>query len=213
MAYLIDQTYFHKTLYIPNVDELNSSISVKLTQFIDDASRLFLKDTLGYQNFKALDAYIDANGNLLPTAPQHFQDLVHGAEYTKGGNTYYWEGLLYTHGAFKKSVIAHYVFTQWLQHNHTQASGVGQVVLEAKNALRINSTERYVTVWNAFVDMYQGEGNTHYPEVAIYDGVTFTDWQSQNNGYVSMLTYIQDHKADFAVFPQKRFQIKNQLGL
>ena len=119
MAYLIDETYFQRELFVPNADDTDRSAYTELQEFIDNKSRLLLKEVLGYTLFKDLDQNI-TNGILDAGAPQKWLNLVNGVEYVKDGYTYYWEGLLVQEGAFKKSLLANFVFYHWLYYKQTK---------------------------------------------------------------------------------------------
>ena len=214
MAYLIDETYFQRELFVPNADDQDRSAYKDLQEFIDEKARLLLKEALGYTLFKDLDDNI-TDGNLDSDAPQKWLDLVNGTEYTKDGDTYYWEGLLVTEGAFKKSVLANFVYYHWLYYNQSTMSGVGEVVLNAKNAININSTQRLTSVWNEFVNMYQGTQSKYSYSEYYHRGVKVVDWVGNNTSdfYSSLLTFISDNEDDYPDAPLKLYYIKNQFGL
>ena len=214
MAYLIDETYFQRELFVPNADDQDRSAYNELQQFIDDKARLLLKEVLGYALFKDLDDNI-TDGNLDSGAPQKWLDLVNGKEYTKDGYTYYWQGLLITEGAFKKSLLANYVFYHWLYYNQSTMSGVGEVVLNAKNAININSTQRLTSVWNEFVDMYQGKQTKYTHSEYRRNGIKVIDWLGNNTNdyYSSLIMFLSDNEEDYPDAPLKMYKTINQFGL
>lgn len=215
MSYLIDETYFKRELFVPNADEVGRRAYEDLQEFIDGKSRELLRDLLGYSLFNDLDSQI-VNGKLPNTADLKWRNLVNGVEYTKDGETYYWLGLLRVDGSFKKSLLANYVFTHWLEFSQSTQSGVGEVVLQAKNATRINSTKRLVNVWNDFVEMYQGDkGFYDYPHTYYYKGIPVIDWATNDNdnNYVSLVKFIEDNDTDYPDAPCKLYELKNSLGL
>jgi hypothetical protein len=214
MAYLIDETYFQRELFVPNADDQDRSAYNELQSFIDDKARLCLKEALGYTLFKDLDANI-TNGNLNSGAPQKWLDLVNGKEYTKDGYTYYWQGLLVQEGAFKKSLLANYTFYHWLYYNQSTMSGVGEVVLNAKNAININSTQRLVSVWNEFVEMYQGKQTKYTYSEYRRNGIRVVDWigNNTNDYYASLIMFLSDNEEDYPDAPLKMYNTINQFGL
>lgn len=214
MAYIIDETYFQRELYVPNSQELNSGSLEELTQFIDEKSRLCLKDVLGYELFNDLDSNIEF-GNLKDDATQKWKDLVNGVEYTIDGNTFRWQGLKVEEGAFKKSLLANYTFYYWLDYNQSRMSGVGEVVLNAKNAVNVNSTQRLVKIWNEFVDMYQGGDLNHTPRRYYKGSLKVTDYFGGDNSsdFVSLLQFLSDNDTDYVDAPLKRYNKQNQLGI
>jgi len=214
MAYLIDETYFQRQYYVPNVEELNSRSKEDLLLYIDQYVRLCLQDALGYVLFKDLDTYI-VNGNLEPNAPQKWLNLVNGAEYTEHDRTYYWKGLKYNEGAFKVSLLTPFVFYHWLLDNQAKMSGMGEVVLEAKNAINASSNQRLTKSWNTFVQLYQDK-NYHYNNcVWYYEGVRVIDWMENNtnNDFVSLVKFLYDNKEDYPDANITTYKFKNQFGL
>ena len=211
--YLINETYFTKSRYIPNIQSNISDDLITLTEFIDSESRLLLKNVLGYLNFKDLDQYIDVNGDLVG-ATQKWIDFVNGVEYTYNNEIYKWNGLLFQEGAQKESLIADYVFCKWLENEQSQMSGVGEVVINAQNAINVSGIERHVRVWNDFVMKYQGNYSYNVqPTYWFKNGIRVTDWTSNYNGYVSMLEYLTHKEADFEPIPFKQYETINQFGL
>ncbi|NRA92153.1 MAG: hypothetical protein HRU26_05615 [Psychroserpens sp.] len=215
MAYLIDTTYFQRELFVPNADEQDSRTYKELETSIDGYVRDYLRQNLGYALFNNLDGQI-VNGNLPSTADQKWLNLVNGAEYTKDGKTYYWLGLLHEDGKFKKSLLANYVFVNWLENNVSTQSGVGEVVIDAKNSTRVSVNNRLIKVWNDFVEMHQGEESIYdVPYQYYYDGVLVTDWlaNSQDDNYVSLVQFLSDNDTDYPDVPCKLYELKNSLGL
>jgi hypothetical protein len=215
MAYLINESYFQRELFVPNADDTDRSASTELQEFIDDKARLCLKEALGYTLFKDLDLYVDAAGNLKPATPTKWLNLVNGVEYTKDGKTFYFEGLLVQEGAFRKSLLANYVFYHWLYYNQSTMSGVGEVILNAKNAININSTQRMVSVWNDFIEMYQGKQTKFTRTEYYHSGIKVVDWLGcdTNDYYVSLIKFLSDNEEDYPDAALKLFNSKNQFGL
>ena len=214
MAYIIDETYFQRELYVPNAGELNSGALEELTQFIDEKSRLCLKEVLGYSLFKDFDSNM-SYGNIEGTAPVKWLNLVNGVEYTIDGKSYKWQGLKVEEGAFKRSLLANYTFYYWLEFNQSRMSGVGEVVLTAKNAVNVNPTQRLVKVWNEFVDMYQGSEYINTPSTYYKGSVKVTDYYSgsDNSDFVSLLQFLSDNDTDYLDAPLKMYRKQNQLGI
>lgn len=214
MAYLIDETYFKRELFVPNADDTDRDAYTELQEFIDGKSRQCLKDALGRELFEDLDSNI-TNGKLDTGAPAKWQNLVNGVDYTVDGNTYNWHGLLIQEGAFKKSLLAYYVFYHWLSYNQSTMSGVGEVVLQAKNAISINSTQRLISVWNEFVEMYQGKETKYTYNEYYHNGIKVIDWMGNNtnNYYASLVKFLSDNDTDYPDANLRLYDMKNQLGL
>lgn len=214
MAYLIDVTYFKRELFVPNADDTDRQTYKELNEFIDGDVRQYLRDNLGYALFSDLDSQI-TDGNLNSDADAKWQNLVNGVEYTKDGKTLYWQGLLQVEGSFKRSLLANLVFVNWLENNQSIQSGVGEVVLQAKNAVRINSTKRIVKVWNDFVSMHQGEQSKyHVPHTYHYKGIPVIDWsENDDSNFVSLVRFLEDNESDYPDVPCKLYELRNSLGL
>lgn len=212
--YIIDNTYFIKDTSIPNVVELQSATNTGLDLYIDEYVRLLLKRALGQVLFTEFDAFI-VNGSLPNTAPQKWQDLINGVVYVKDGKSYKWQGLIYTEGLFKASLLADFTFYHWLKENISSITGIGEVRIEAKNAAAVNSNQRLVTVWNRFLVKYQGNYETCRPLRYTYKGVLVTDYTGGYNddGYVSLITFLSDNETNYLDAALTRYGVQNQLGL
>jgi len=208
--YITDKDYFIKSIYVPNVEEHNSEASVELEASIDRYSRQFLKLTLNNVLFSDLDSYI-TDGVLQLGAPQKWLNLVNGCDYLIGSDTYTWKGLIQTEGLFKESILADYVY---LNHYQTEANTMtGQVILEAKNGMHISPTAHLVTIWNEFVDKYQGS-TCNQPKQYFHNGILFTDYYGNRaSGYVSYLQFLTDNKEDYPDFAAPQLAYKNSFGL
>ncbi len=210
--YIIDETYFIDETNVPNTLELQGGEKDALMRYIDGKVRLFLQQTLGFDNFTALDSNV-TSGVLNVGALQKWKNLVDGCTYVIDGTNYRWKGLKYTEGTDKTSILAHYVYCYWIKGNVSFMSGVGEIRAEAKNAINVNSTQTYVETYNEFVKMYQGAcftGNR-----SLYGGLIIdTFYASQNNsGYVSMVQFLKDNEADYPDCNLMEYGFKNQLGL
>ena len=77
----------------------------------------------------------------------------------------------------------------------------------------VNPTEHLVSVWNEFVEMYQG-ANCSNSVTSYYNGVLFTDYyQFKENGYVSYLQFLEDNKDVYEGFKANVINFKNSLGI
>lgn len=211
--YLIDETYFIKELSIPNINEMDSDNLTILTQYIDEYSRKLLKNALGYDLFKILDTNI-TNGVLDVGAHQKWLDLVNGCEYQKDGITYKWNGLIFTEGLHKSSLLAKYCFYFWLKDNVTQVTGTGEKSIKSVNADSVNSNQRLVTVWNDFVNDYQGSGACS-PSIWYKGNTKVIDYYGMNNGskIVSLIQFLQDNETNYPDANLAIYNAQNQFGL
>ena len=214
MAYIIDASYFQREYYIPNVDELNSSALDDISLFIDDKVRLCLQNALGYTLWADLDSNI-TNGKLNVGAPAKWQNLVNGTTYVKDGKTFAWNGLIYQSGAFKSSLLTPYVFYHWLEYNQSKVTGIGEVVVNSKNAINVNSNQRLTSAWNSFVKQYQ-DGIYEFAYDRYYRmGIKVVDWygNNTNNQFVSLIQFLNDNETDYPDASLIKYKYKNELGI
>lgn len=206
----IDTTYFIKKLSIPNIVEPSSDAAIELAIDIDRYVSQFLKQTLGNILFEELKINT-IDGELIPLAPQKWVNLVDGCNYTIDNNVYTWQGLRYSEGAFKVSLLANYVYLN--QFQFTNNSMIGQIINVSKNAISQNPTEHLIDIWNEFVQMYQGEcTNKHFTNYR--NGVIFVDYYgNRENGYVSYLQFLKDNETDYPDFSADVIEYKNRFGL
>jgi hypothetical protein len=211
--YLINETYFIKELSVPNINEMDADNLTILTQYVDEFARKLLKDALGYDLFKELDTNI-TSGVLNVGAPQKWLDLVNGCEYTKDGKTYKWNGLIFTEGLHKSSLLAKFVFYHWLKDNVTTITGTGEKSIKSVNADSVNSNQRLVTVWNDFVSEYQGS-NTRFPTIWYKGATKVIDWfgSGESLGFVSLIQFLTDNETNYPGATLITYSLQNQFGL
>lgn len=215
MAYIVTREYFLKELSIPNVNEVRdvSGGTDTFEMYIDKEARQLLKDALGYDLFKDFDSYVDVNGVISPVAPAKWLNLVNGTDYVVDGVTYRWQGLIFDEGAFKSSVLAYYVYCKWLEFQISQMTGVGEMKGDAVNSTPYNSTQRLVTLWNTFVEMYQ-DTECKSPVRYYYDGVLVNDYSyHSNSNYVSLIKFLQDNDTDYQDASLRLYGLRNSLGI
>lgn len=222
--YIIDDTYF-KSLNreIPNLDEADSRSFAELERIIDEKCRLLLLNFLTVEQFQEFDSYLvnglfpeDAQPDpLLPDyVPQKWIDLVNGVTYQANNFTLKWNGLIYSLGISKQSLLADYVYSFWLESQVSYMTGVGDAKGQPKGAVLVNPTQRYVNTWNDFVKHYQGvclaEVFNWFEYGSYYD--LFPQYYYSNN-QVSLMQFLSDKNEIYPNDNRKFFQVKNQLGL
>jgi hypothetical protein len=212
--YIIDASYFEGYEDVPNVNELQGEASDVLERYIDDKVRLFLQERLNSVLYNDLDSNV-TDGVLDEGAPQKWLNFVNGCDYTKDGKTYTWRGLIYANGLLKKSLLTNYVYCYWLAGNVSTVLGIGEAVTEAKNAISINSTQRWVTTWNAYVEAYQGKGCGSNIDFYFVNNVPIYDYfrGNSNSNYVNMVQFLTDNETDYPDTNLIVEDFKNQLGL
>ena len=212
--YIITPYYFQKQYTIPNIDEMDSKNATVLEICIDQYVRLCLQNALGYNLWKELDLNI-TDGVLDSGAPQKWLDLVNGKTYTKDGKTFTWKGLIYTEGIYKGSLLVPFVYYHFLKENVSLLTGTGEKVLDASNAIGVNSTQRMVMSWNDFVNQYQGQWSfSHHVNRYYHDGVLVEDYFTGNDSeQVNLIQYLEDNETDYPDAQRMIYYVKNQLGL
>jgi len=225
MAYLIDDTFFIGKIEVSNLDEANSKSLTALNRIIDEKCRLLLLSALGLVNFQAMDSLL-VNGKLpavpespdVDPVPPKWRNLITGCNYTVNDVTKRWKGLYFIEGTYKGSVLANYCFPFYLEENVSYQSGVGEVKAEAKNARGVNSTQKYTTVWNEFLNMYQGSdcsrrvGNVYHIGIPQYEGY-YVGYFGNNNNDVSLLQFLSENASDYPDCELYVYDVKNQLGI
>lgn len=216
--YIIDDTYF-KSLNreIPNLDEADSRSFAELERIIDEKCRLLLLDFLSVEQFQEFNVYL-INGLFPETptgVPQKWIDLVNGVNYQVNGVNLVWNGLAYSKGTYKGSLLADYVYSFWLEGMASYMTGVGDAKTNPKGANLVNPTQRYVNIWNKFVEQYQG--NNWYGSYDIWEfgGMFYNVFPLcyKQNSEVSLLQFLSDKNEDYPNDNRKVFEVKNQLGL
>lgn len=219
--YIIDDTYFKAPKReIANLNEADSKCFAELESLIDEKCRLLLLDFLTVEQAQELDSYL-VNG-LFPEAyqpdpllpdyvPQKWIDLVKGSTYQANNVELIWNGLAYSKGTYKGSLLADYVYSFWLESQVSYMTGVGEAKGQPKGANLVNPTQRYVTTWNDFVKAYQ--------QVGVYgNGWNWFNYHLypicyRPNTEVSLIQFLQDHDDVYPNNNRRFFEIKNQLGL
>lgn len=214
--YIIDETYFQATKReIPNLDEADSRSFVELERLVDYYSRLFMSYILTVDELTEFNTFL-VNG-IFPSVttgiPQKWIDLVNGASYQSNGVDLVWNGLIYTKGTYKGSVIADFVYSFWLETQVSYMTGVGDSKGNPKGAVLVNPTQRYVNVWNEFVMQYQDC-------LSSYRGCQYGNyyrpggyWIYNHNKEVSLMQFLSDNQTDYTNENRNFFEVKNQLGL
>ena len=192
---------------------MDSKNATVLEICIEQYVRLCLQNALGYNLWKELDLNI-TDGVLNTGAPQKWLDLVNGKTYTKESKTFTWKGLIYTEGIYKGSLLVPFVYYHFLKENVSLLTGTGEKVLDASNAIGVNSTQRMVMSWNDFVNQYQGQCFNYSVNRYYHDGVLVEDYFTGNDSeQVNLIQYLEDNQADYIDAHKRLYKVQNQLGL
>ena len=217
MATIIDNTYFQKGwLFIPNNKDVNSrpagSVSAvsQIDFFIEEYERELLLNALGVTLYNELQAEID--GTL---STQKWIDLVNGKDYAINGKTKRWNGLK---GANQQSLIAFYVYCQYLRNDNSTYLTTGIAQNTANNAERSDPSPKFVKSWNRFLEQYQSMYNSAYPNV-VYNrsGMVGLDYYGQDNVEINLFQYLTDQNeltpTDFPDFEFRFYETYNTMGI
>lgn len=185
---LIDDTFFTNKIQIPNLGTSVGKYNIK--PLIELECYAFLESLLGFELYSELELHFDADLNLKDDAPQKWKDLLFGKVYDNKK----WKGLIQVGKLTKSSILADWVYINWLENTVSTATNNGQVVIEVKNAVKVDNTPKKVEVWNVIVNKI-GEFSYCKPNVSYHNGIRFTDWFGRsNNNIVSLRDYLNDFK-------------------
>lgn len=157
---LIDYTYFTGDITLP--DSVTRGATAQIDRYIERYEKEALMLLLGYDLYKALKTEIDSG-----TYTAKWDDFVNGAEYSYGNYTLLWNGLV---NEDKVSLIAYYVYYQYVRDNVTSFEQVGAVMQQSENAARVSADHLLKNAWNQFVDLYM--------EAAKYISSNITDFDN-----------------------------------
>ena len=224
--YIINDTYFNSPKReVANLNEPDSKSFAELESLIDEKCRLLLLDFLTIEQVQDLETYL-VNGLLPENAqstnpldpgyvPAMWIELIKGVNYEVNDVGLKWNGLAYSLGTYKGSLLADYVYSFWLESQVSYITGVGDAKGNPKGANLVNPTQRYVNTWNDFVKAYQGrycEYVSIYPywQGSYYGLFPYNYRQGQE---VSLIQFLIDKSEIYPNDNRKFFEIKNQLGL
>ena len=120
---LIDTTYFVRDCNLP-AGALNT-IASSITRYERD----ILIHILGYDLYKLVAAYD------VSSSPQRVRDIVEGKEYIEGNYSVKWNGLV---NSDKVSILAYYVYIQYLRDKSLTFQNVGTVGATTENSVVVS---------------------------------------------------------------------------
>ncbi len=143
MANLIDKDYFVGEINIPDTDKEN--VVERLNFFITKYEEEVLRNVLGNALYLAFKAGIEA------TEPeQKWKDLRDGKDYTDNSdNAQCWIGLC--NSTKKQSLIANYVYYQWLRDKVSTTTAVGEVQQKSESGEKVSPAVKMCRAWNEMV--------------------------------------------------------------
>jgi len=182
-------------LFIPNnrpknAGGDNSNVQNSLQLFIDVFERELLINALG------ITLYEEFEDELPNPTTQKWIDLLNGKTYSINGKSYRWDGLT---GANGQSLIAYYVYCQYLRNDQSIYTTAGVVLPDASNSQNADPTPKYISAYNRFIDSYQGDYNhnnngSNNPNIIINNfGMIGLDYYgSRNNNFSNLYQYLTD---------------------
>jgi hypothetical protein len=157
---LIDTSYFIGERNIPNAGT-GSPVDKLIAREILVNEGKFLKLALGNSLYSAFMTALgkNADGSFenvdkgVPAAavPQKWKDLLNGKEYTGlDSRKYTWVGfiVLADDAAISESIIADYVFFQFMKNYSTLTTPMGEVKAGTENATAVSPKFKMTSVWN-----------------------------------------------------------------
>ena len=214
MTAITDVTYYQKGInFIPNSVDISASNSPsqesELEYFIKIHERQLMLNALGVTLFKEFDAITD-----LTTADQKWIDLVDGVTYTLDDKKYLWEGL---RGYNKNSLVASYIFCEFLRNDESTYTTTGIAQNMAKNAQNYSYTPKYISAWRQFIEKYQAQADCSPMIIRDHFGNVGLDYYQNNNSEVSLYRFLTDqNELDANAFPDFEFKFyenQNSLGI
>jgi len=212
MSNIIDVTYFEKgSLYIPNnKDVLVSPIDTPTNQtdldfYITEYERYFLLNALGITLYDELQIALTDLG----ASAQKWQELVNGKTYTNpSGVSKRWDGLK---GFNKQSVIAFFVYTEYLRNYNETFATVGVVRNDSKNATNYDATPKFIKAYRSFLEQYQSD-NGATTQISVNGfGSQGIDWYGSEKTTVSLYQFLIDsNELDSTAFPDFEFKFYAQ---
>ena len=200
---IINSSYFQsKETYIPNVvaqPSIGSNTPTAASQLqmeIDGREYELLVSFLGSEQTDELLAQFETNGDWKPTALQKWKNLVDGVTYASG--TKKWNGLRYTIGTKKISLIADYVFFHYLGADYKTYNTPGIQIAKSENAINQTPNASQAKAWNRFAMRYG------YNNIGHVDYGFFRNWNGQglrwgalNSNEITLYRFMTDNSDDY----------------
>lgn len=139
MANIIDPTYFVGRISLP-IDEIRNELTGNILRLEPE----ILDKSLGYDLKKS---FMDGLAQVSPA--QKWLDLRDGTDYQIGGIYYNWMGFA---NVRKQSIIANYVFCDYLVNGAWFNSAFGIRQINSENSVPVNHRGKQMQVYNEMID-------------------------------------------------------------
>lgn len=137
---LIDTSYFYGDLSIAQITE--DSVDTVVKRFIALYEPEVLTNLMGYELYKNYLAGVTAG-------TQKYKDVRDGKEYTnRMGRLSKWRGLKQKLGSDSFSLVANYVYFQYIKDQASSTTGTGEKISNAQNAIGTSPRFKMVRAWN-----------------------------------------------------------------
>ena len=190
MAVLIDKTYFVRKINLPGA-VLDGALQT-ISEYITVYEKELMINLLGYGLYKE---YVAARDLGTPYDSKIWNYLILGNEYevAYGGKTatVRWHGLI---NSDKVSMLAYYIYYQYMKANASFTSIAGQVLSMTENSKSVSPAQSMADAYNACMELYGRPGHDsiikptaynlllHYEDDATYgfDNWIFTPMERVN---------------------------------
>lgn len=216
---IIDTSYFqNKSVFIPNSTKVpsigsnNPDSVAMLQQEIDAYEERLLVGALGHEQYNELkEQFEEVQGvwQLKADAVQKWFDLVEGIDN--------WNGLRYSFGTKKISLIAYYVFFYYLKGDFSTYTTTGVQIPNSENSTGQSPNPKLSETWNTFIEMYWGNTPQNgQPTFGHNWNGTYMQWGGghNNQNQMSLYDFLSSRPEDYDVkFFSRLGGLVNTFGL
>jgi hypothetical protein len=183
---ITDVSYYVGSRFIPNIYQeagtglaaqtINNNDALLLT--IAEYEINFLSDAFGFYESKIILDQFETDGTVKVSANQKYKDLIDGNDSIK------WRGLRYEIAGVKQSMVADFVYANYVRETETRLTQLGNTVDQAEKAQIISSTNKYVQAWRRMYELREAREYYHFMYLSI-DEVTLYKFISDNAGFTT----------------------------
>lgn len=153
------ENFVYGKYMIPNITETKNSIKTEVLIHIQKYEKQVLQYILGPSIFYELLENLERDENgifkLKDTAEDKWNWLVNGHTY---GDCFKvkWDGLVFEvakidENEIIESMMAPYIFYEWLLKERSMSTGVGEIKGEPQGGISVVSKHKRIDAWNTFV--------------------------------------------------------------
>lgn len=168
---IIDPSYFIRNVFIAG--RTTDEVADVINQFIQMFEPEILQDLMGNDTFQQFIEGINA-----PDPAQKWLDLLFGGSYVDAcGRLQYWMGFS---NANKMSILANYVYYNYIRNNNTQTTAGGESVSTTENGQRISAATKAVWAWNemaGWIKQFHSFMAAHKEDFPDWQNYRFPDWK------------------------------------